>query len=264
MLPGTTTTTTVMLCLRQRAHRYVGASAASSNSTLAFSNRSSSYLRAAAGHMPVSSQAHVAGVHCLPRLAGPQPTRAHWPAPPRAPEGQMQPQPARCTAAPPYQPRSHLRAVSAPWCVLATVRPAPPRPPRTSVRSRAMPSAEPSAGSVPEAGQVGAGPWEEVAERWGQQQAVAQTAALSAKTAWPCPAPPRFLPVHTCANLVQQHERAAAALRPQGADAPQVAAERRQAGIQALLVAWEKGRRAGRSRCRSVQAMRGARWAQAC
>lgn len=74
---------------------------------------------------------------------------------------------------------------------------------------------------------------------------------LPLEDALPCPAlvpvlaplaPLALLsPCRTCANLVQQHERAAAALRPQGTDAPQVAAEGRQAGVQALLVAWKRG-----------------------
>ena len=72
----------------RQSNLYVGASLTSSNSTLAFSNRSSSYFK----------------------------------------------------------------EVRAPWWVLAIVRPPPPGPPFTSVRSRAMPRAEPSPGSVPAGG----------------------------------------------------------------------------------------------------------------
>lgn len=52
---------------------------------------------------------------------------------------------------------SYLSEVSAPWWVLAATSPAPPGPPWTSARSRAMPRAEPSAGSVPASGGGGEG-----------------------------------------------------------------------------------------------------------
>lgn len=52
---------------------------------------------------------------------------------------------------------SYLSEVSAPWWVLAATSPAPPGPPWTSARSRAMPRAEPSAGSVPASGGGGRG-----------------------------------------------------------------------------------------------------------